>query len=284
MKAISVLTFSTILLFAVSAIAADNVVIVPEISLLLSGGKDCNGVKDGTAYLDNCSICVGGDTGKTSCVQDCNGDWGGTAYENNCSTCVGGNTGVMEFNCITNGTTGKTWMDRNLGASQVATSSNDSLAYGDLYQWGRGTDGHEKRASAPVNSQSASDVPGHGDFIFGFPDWLSSPNTTLWQGVSGTNNPCPGGFRLPTETEWQTEIDSWGVSPTAADAFASPLKLVRAGIRHYNDGTLDVGNFGYYWSSNVFGSNSRTLYFYSNGAYVGSLGRASGFSVRCLKD
>jgi hypothetical protein len=42
---------------------------------------------------------------------------------------------------------GQIWMDRNLGASRVATSSTDSEAYGDLYQWGRGTDGHEKRDS-----------------------------------------------------------------------------------------------------------------------------------------
>jgi len=39
--------------------------------------------------------------------------------------------------------TGKIWMDRNLGASQVATSSTDAAAYGDLYQWGRAADGHE---------------------------------------------------------------------------------------------------------------------------------------------
>ncbi|WP_372934176.1 hypothetical protein, partial [Mariniphaga sediminis] len=41
---------------------------------------------------------------------------------------------------VTNATTGKTWMDRNLGASQVATSSTDIAAYGDLYQWGRAAD------------------------------------------------------------------------------------------------------------------------------------------------
>ncbi|SMN17648.1 hypothetical protein CRYPA_1272 [uncultured Candidatus Thioglobus sp.] len=28
------------------------------------------------------------------------------------------------------------WLDRNLGATQVAASSTDSAAYGDLYQWG----------------------------------------------------------------------------------------------------------------------------------------------------
>ena len=35
---------------------------------------------------------------------------------------------------------GKVWMDQNLGASRVATSSTDTSAYGDLYQWGRAAD------------------------------------------------------------------------------------------------------------------------------------------------
>ena len=30
--------------------------------------KDCNGVNGGTAYLDSCNICVGGNTGKNACV------------------------------------------------------------------------------------------------------------------------------------------------------------------------------------------------------------------------
>jgi hypothetical protein len=38
---------------------------------------------------------------------------------------------------------GKVWMDRNLGASKVASSITDTSAYGDLYQWGRGSDQHQ---------------------------------------------------------------------------------------------------------------------------------------------
>jgi hypothetical protein len=84
--------------------------------------------------------------------------------------------------------TGKEWMDRNLGASQVATSSIDASAYGDLYQWGRLTDGHEKRTSGTTSTLSSTDDPGHGDFITpGSPpwDWRSPQNDNLWQGVSG---------------------------------------------------------------------------------------------------
>src|SRR5690554_5807238 len=155
---------------------------------------------------------------------------------------------------VTNPTTGKTWMDRNLGASQVATSSTDAAAYGDLYQWGRAADGHESRTSVTTSTLATSDTPGHGNFITtnSSPnDWRNPQNDNLWQGVSGTNNPCPSGYRLPTEAEWEAERTSWS-SNNEAGAFASPLKLPVAGRRDFSDGTLgDVGSGGFYWSSTV---------------------------------
>lgn len=56
----------------------------------------CDGVKDGTAFIDDCQECVGGTTGKTACTPDCNGDFGGTAYIDNCGDCVKGNTGLPD--------------------------------------------------------------------------------------------------------------------------------------------------------------------------------------------
>lgn len=47
--------------------------------------------------------------------------------------------------------TGRIWMDKNLGAKRVATSPEDSLAFGFYYQWGRGSDGHQERLSIPYN-------------------------------------------------------------------------------------------------------------------------------------
>jgi hypothetical protein len=44
--------------------------------------------------------------------------------------------------------TGRVWMDRNLGADQVATGPSDAASIGDYYQWGRLADGHEDPSSA----------------------------------------------------------------------------------------------------------------------------------------
>ena len=181
----------------------------------------------------------------------------------------------------------KCWMDRNLGASQVATAYNDSLAYGDLFQWGRLDDGHQIRTSNTTTTLSSTDIPGHSNFIR-TPDspydWRFPQNDNLWQGVSGTNNPCPSGWRLPTSAELDAERASWS-SQDYNGAFNSPLKLTAAGYRGRGDGSLgDVGGGGDYWSSTVSGAYARGLHFGSSDAYMDSYFRAYGFSVRCFKD
>ena len=183
---------------------------------------------------------------------------------------------------------GQVWMDRNLGASRVATSFDDEEAYGDLYQWGRGADGNERRTSSTTPIISSSDVPSHGSFITPTSspyNWRTPQNDNLWQGGSGTNNPCPSRFRLPTKTELNTEKVSWQ-SDSQAGAFASPTKLVRAGCRDQYDGKIndDEHSFGNYWSSTIIDSYSWMLRIRSDGSNIGGLYRRSGFSVRCIKD
>lgn len=204
--------------------------------------------------------------------------------------------GFIESGDVYNHKTGKIWMDKNLGAAQVATSSTDADSYGDLYQWGRASDGHQTMVwtssttsdgaeqANETTTLSSTDTPGHGDFITGSSDWRSTPNDNLWQGVSGTNNPCPSGYRLPTEAELDAERQSWS-SDDAAGAFASPLKLPVAGYRVFGNGSLfNVGTSGFYWSSTVSSADSRTLSFNSSNAFMNTDSRAGGASVRCLKD
>jgi hypothetical protein len=189
---------------------------------------------------------------------------------------------------VYNPATGKTWMNKNLGATRVATSPTDAAAFGDLYQWGRLTDGHEKRNSGITTMLSSSNIPGNGKFITttsSQPDWRSPKNNTLWQGVSGINNPCPSGYRLPTEAELNAERLTW-ISNDVAGAYASPLKWVAAGARNKN-GTLDVASKGYYWTSTVSGNDARSLRIFSANAniYGGMVpNRGAGMSVRCIKN
>ena len=196
-------------------------------------------------------------------------------------------------------TTGKTWMDRNLGATQVATSSTDADSYGDLYQWGRNSDGHQIRGSSIAGGPVASGSEG-SNFITSGGDWLSTQDGTRWN--SGTeaapvkvtaNDPCPTGFRVPTETELEAERNNggtgfWGTGSlqnNALGAFNSALKLPVAGSRNYSAGALsNVGSSGPYWSSTVSGALARYLSLNSSNAAMSSFSRAVGFSVRCIKE
>jgi uncharacterized protein (TIGR02145 family) len=217
---------------------------------------------------------------------------------------------------------GKEWMDRNLGASMVTQAARSSYSnqvdyiaaqeasFGDLYQWGRAADGHQDRSlTCPLGCY---DVKINGDGVSNFSDnpanawyglfvlrdnsdnnWVD-PSTAnandLWQVLSGINNPCPSGYRLPTETEWNNERLSW-VDPSinsqnnADGAFASPLKLPLAGRRSRSSGLLDdVGSFGGYWSSSISATVTRLLAFNGSGASISSFDRANGVSVRCIKN
>jgi uncharacterized protein (TIGR02145 family) len=237
-------------------------------------------VEGGSTYTNTATGTVSQDamSGTWSETQGGSGTWRSEKLSANpCTSAPGAVTS----------STGLTWMDRNLGASQVATAYDDSAAYGDLYQWGRGTDGHEKRTSSTISTLSSSDTPGHGDFITSSSsysyDWRSPQNDNLWQGVNGVNNPCPAGFRLPTETEWEAERAIWS-SNDLNGAISSDLKLASAGSRG-NDGTVwGAGSHCFYWSGTVDGSLAGGLYFGSSHAGTYSLYRAYGFSVRCLED
>jgi uncharacterized protein (TIGR02145 family) len=183
-------------------------------------------------------------------------------------------------------------MDRNLGASQIATSSTDSYAYGDLYQWGRAADGHEIRTSGITADNATTAVPNDGNSWDGLfiteasspYDWLVPPDNTLWQSISGTNNPCPDGFRIPTEIELEAERLCWATN-NASGAYGSVIKWTVGGYRARSNGTLfTVGTWGFYWGSTANGVNARSLYFNSSDATMYTTGRADGFSVRCIMD
>ena len=195
---------------------------------------------------------------------------------------------------VTSATTGKVWMDRNLGASTRGTTLQDNNAYGCLYQWGRGNDGHASMlwsggsSGSPTNTTitntlSSTDNPGSSVFIAvntGNSDWRSPQNNNLWQGVSGINNPCPTGFRIPTSAEMSAEL-------TSTPYNASRLFFTLAGRRGRITGTVattEAGTGGYYWTSTVNGTKVNVQNITSTASSTTAEFRSWGNAVRCIKN
>jgi len=215
-----------------------------------------------------------------------------------------GNTSSYEHNFLylpVTGEDGNIWLANNLGADYTnlssssfsltgqATSDGDSHAYGSLFQWGRNSDGHELRSSGygTTTTLSGTDTPGHALFIINSSspyDWRSPQNDNLWQGVSGTNNPCPSGFRIPTIAELAALCTAAGIT-NRSDAASSNLKFTAAGDRSTYDGIIyGPGNQGYYWSVSLAGTGVGIRTFFYSFTNTGSIARAFGCSVRCIKD
>ncbi len=213
---------------------------------------------------------------------------------------------------VTNPTTGKTWLNNNLGANyanmnstvfniaQQATASNDYNAYGSLFQWGRKADGHELInwingiTGEGVNGATSThhDNPLHALFITDnmLPiDWRVNQDDTLWASESSENNVCPAGYRLPTYEELDFERQTWASShsyPTPEDALASTLALTQAGYREAPYSSVNnYGPYGFYWTSTVSGEFAYFLWVDTSSVRMNSSGyRAAGYTIRCIKD
>jgi len=204
-------------------------------------------------------------------------------------------------------TTTLTFQCHNLGANTnldpyTYVSNGDNVDYdikGSLYQWGRPSDGHQLRNSATTSTQSTTDVPGHAKFITGSTNWRNPANNALWGATKTANDPCPAGYRVPTQAEWGSIFSGGttsGASGTATNntwtwtgngyKVGSSLYLPAAGFRSISGTLSTIGSYGYYWSSTpVDGMYSDVPYFSSSTVYINNTSYiASGFSVRCVKD
>ncbi len=229
----------------------------------------------------------------------------------------------FSYGIVSSPITGKQWLDRNLGASEVCTKSKSEFTsnadyvasqkdcFGDLYQWGRLADGHEKRDSSSVDydvnltidNGIIKVIDAESDkFIKNSTspkDWTNKDSDgakrkALWSKTDGSSI-CPKGFRVPTIDELKAEtiayagaedIASGKVKVTNRDtAFKNFLKFPVSEYRSNSSASLyGQGYCGVVWSSSPEGSNVGDIYFDVTYAGDGWRNRAFGFSVRCIKD
>jgi uncharacterized protein (TIGR02145 family) len=180
----------------------------------------------------------------------------------------------------------------NLGA---ANTSADPFTpgwevNGGYWQWGRGVQAAAGPTGPGADQANEGSVSGWNTAIAANGSWSDTYKTG--------DDPCPAGYRVPTQTQWQavhshntqTALGTWYLGGytnySAGMMFGSELMLPAAGLRNTNNGALnDRGDYGYYWSSTEGGSSSAwLLYFYSSNAGTYYSSRTNGRSVRCVAE
>ena len=218
-----------------------------------------------------------------------------------------------------------TMMDRNLGATSA--TPGDVGALGLLYQWGRkdpflGSSSISDCVEAISTIQWPSSVSnssstGTISYAIQHPttfisqdengDWCRSGNSaadmTRWDKMKTIYDPCPSGWRVPDGNEYGTV---WADAATSNDAFTETFYDNEYGMSlhfcsehnagdwyptsgglFFNGTFMNVGKYGYYWSSAPSDDNMAHLLFVSNTGKVEPVdlrNRAYAFSVRCLQE
>lgn len=188
------------------------------------------------------------------------------------------------------------WMLWNLGNTGNPQQNDASpQTKQDYYQWGRGKDGHQRLAD--FNLQASQKYSGtfpvdyddplmntiSSRFITTSDNWLSVNNDKLWRGINGINNPCPIGFRIPTEFEFREESIPTGVN----GAWANRLKITSWGYRAASTGNITENGKAFYWTSTVNvsqGNFTKAVQFYVGTGISSAAPRGQGNAVRCIED
>lgn len=178
----------------------------------------------------------------------------------------------VNYGTVTSSLSGasKCWITQNLGADNQASSATDSTDASAGWYW-------------QFNRKQ-------GYMVGPTPAWPITPisENSDW---TAANDPCTielgTGWRLPTKTEWENaDGASGGNWSNYTDTYASALKLHAAGSLSNSNGSLgNRGTNGRYWSSTRDNAtNGWNLYFSSSNSNLSYYSKASGFSVRCLRD
>lgn len=203
---------------------------------------------------------------------------------------------------------GQIWMRHNLGTNYslqgdgvtpvVNPDAPQKALYGNIYQWGRAA--VVANADTPAGAISGWNTVNAPDGA-----WNSG---TAANPVKTAQDPCPTGYRVPSDTEWRTVIanttqelvGTWNGTPnpndySAAAVFKSSrnsavqLTLPSTLVRNSGNGALLAGGTfrsTWYWGNrkNIAGENATLLRLQPTTFLVTASIPTFGASVRCIAD
>jgi len=178
---------------------------------------------------------------------------------------------TVTYGTVTNipGETSKCWITSNLGADCQATAANDATEPSAGWYWQFNLEQGYKHDGTLTPTWTITSISENSD-------WLAA------------NDPCTlelgSDWRIPTYIEW-SNVDAQGNWTNLNDPWNSALKLHAAGYLYENGSLGDRGAEGRYWSSIQY-DNTRGYYLRigSAGVYMGYYNKATGRSLRCLKE
>jgi uncharacterized protein (TIGR02145 family) len=175
---------------------------------------------------------------------------------------------------------GVCWAKTNVDAPKTfATNPED---YGMFYQWDHNDVGW------------SATIPGSGVAIGGWPTGISSNKT--WQ---PDNDPCPAGWRVPTQEELDNLVTNYAVNGTGILATLNGISgryftqgtntifLPAVGYRSNSNGALTAqGVGGFYWSNTQSDATYAYYLYFSSYSFFATYERykAHGLSIRCVAE
>ncbi|CAA7194065.1 fibrobacter succinogenes major paralogous domain-containing protein [Chryseobacterium potabilaquae] len=190
----------------------------------------------------------------------------------------------------------KAWKRSNIGADTNNPDTPTINSIGNYYQWGRNT------------------VRGTGTSLGAQPGWDSNNSIAATSWNLGTefspikntaNDPCPSGFRVPTNTEWSTlinnntpsRIGTWATnlntytyegSALVLTCSSNKLTLPASGVRgrtSFDGAVYEFGYGGFYFSSTPNNDTAAISLSFTNSTLSSAAAfKSNGTAIRCIAE
>jgi uncharacterized protein (TIGR02145 family) len=182
------------------------------------------------------------------------------------------------------------WMRENLNYDDNSGNSwcygddpSNCSTYGRLYTWdvaSGGTTGSTNPSLVQGVCPTGWHLPSDVEWTQ-LTDYLSS-NSQYWCGGNSTQI----AKSLAAKTNWNSHTGTCTIGNDLNANNTSGFTALPGGYRNTDGSFVNVGDDGYWWSATEGGSNAwrRNLGYYNATVSRGTIGKGSGYAVRCLRD